>query len=251
MIPVYLGGWGIWTAGYPNAQTWASGAPAAEPVAPAAAILGAHKRRASALTRMAVEAMSQAAAQSGASLASTPTVWASAYGEIATTLEILRSFHEDVGLPSPTKFHNSVHNTASGYASIASGNKGFATSIAAGRDCLAMGLLDAAGLLAERGGQVLLAVFDEPPPAPFERDPNFPAAALAFQLSAEPLPCSRAKLSAMGSRATAPRAIRQPFAAHPQAFAFGLLDALTAGQAGPISLGTSWAADLELLEKRP
>lgn len=61
---------------------------------------------------------------------------------------------------SPTQFHNSVHNAAAGYWSIATGSRGPANSLSAGADTFAVALCDAWAMLATDAGPVLLVCFD-------------------------------------------------------------------------------------------
>src|SRR5207244_12885519 len=81
----------------------------------------------------------------------------SAYGELATTMEMLHELSVERSV-SPFRFHNSVHNTASGYLSIAHENRCPATSLAAGWQTAAMAMLEARALMADRGGDVLVVV---------------------------------------------------------------------------------------------
>ncbi|MGI5860849.1 MAG: beta-ketoacyl synthase chain length factor [Myxococcales bacterium] len=248
MKAVYAGGVGLWTAGYAGPEAWIARAPDAAVTAPASALLpAALKRRSSLLTRMAVEALAQAAASGGADLATVPTVWGSAYGEIETTIAMLEMMREPDGLPSPTRFHNSVHNTASGTASIAGKNRSMSTSIAAGRETVAMGLVEAAALLAERGGDAVLVLFDEPPPAPFAPEPAWPALAVAFHLSAEPRPTSRVALAGLRRRSADAPAIPSPYASHPCAPALGLLEAIAKREEKSVPLsheaGGGWVVE--------
>ena len=64
--------------------------------------------------------------------------------------------HEGEGKLSPTKFHNSVYNTASGYASIACGNHAPSSTISGGPEIVGIGLLEASGLLAEGARHVIV-----------------------------------------------------------------------------------------------
>lgn len=227
MKPIYAGGVGLWTAGYPRPEAWIAREADAAATAPASALLpAALKRRSSLLTRMAIEALAQAAASGGADLATVPTVWGSAYGEIDTTIAMLEMMREPDGLPSPTRFHNSVHNTAAGTASIAGKNRAMSTSLAAGRQTVAMGLLEAIALLGERGGDAVLVLFDEPPPAPFAPVPAWPALAVAFHLSAERRPTSRIALAELRRGGAGALPMAEPYAFHPCAPALGLLEAV-------------------------
>ncbi|MCA9685672.1 MAG: beta-ketoacyl synthase chain length factor, partial [Myxococcales bacterium] len=96
---------------------------------------------------------------------------------------------EPGGPVSPTKFHNSVHNTATGYLSIATGNHHSATALAGGPAAVEVALLEAlAGLLEGHTGaggsrDTLLVFAEERLPAPFERADGDPTFAVALHLS--------------------------------------------------------------------
>jgi hypothetical protein len=78
----------------------------------------------------------------------------------------------------------SVHNTGSGLYSIASGNTAPSTAIAAGRDSLAMALIEAAGQL-QYATEVLVVFADEPLPENYAAfaDENTAAFGLALRLA--------------------------------------------------------------------
>jgi hypothetical protein len=67
---------------------------------------------------------------------------------------------------SPTRFHNSVHNAAAGYWSIACGSRQPATSMACYDRSVAAGLLEAAAQVTAEQLPVLLVLFEMPFPAP-------------------------------------------------------------------------------------
>ena len=67
---------------------------------------------------------------------------------------------------SPTRFHNSVHNAAAGYWSIATGARAPSTSLCAHQGSLAAGLLEAVVQAAAEQSPVLLVAYDVPPPPP-------------------------------------------------------------------------------------
>jgi hypothetical protein len=78
-------------------------------------------------------------------------------------LEILASPRREV---SPTRFHNSVHNAAAGYWSIAARSHEPSTSLCAHDESFAAGLLDAATQVAVEGKSVALIAYDHPYPEP-------------------------------------------------------------------------------------
>jgi hypothetical protein len=146
---------------------------------------GRPRRRSSLLARMVADVGTRAAEQAGVSLARVPVVMGSAFGEIATTMDLLAEREGD-GLLSPTRFHHSVHNNSAGQLSIAHENHSFSTSLAAGDQTVAMALLEGLGLLATRGGEVLVIVADEPLPLALVRGLGTSEAAVALVLAADP-----------------------------------------------------------------
>jgi hypothetical protein len=257
---VHVSGVGFWSPGYRDTAAWITGAPdPSVQVAPAEILPTMLRRRASALARMAAEVASQAAREGAADLRLAPVVFGSVYGEIGAAVEMMREFRAVGGMPSPTRFHNSVHNSATGYLSIAAGNHGLATAIAAGAQTPAMALLEAMALLADGHGEAVVVLADEPIPHPFSPAVPYPPAAVAFRLSAAPLPATRSRLSGLRS---SPLPVLPPpgggikgggslgaMAAHPCAGAFALLVAVARSAAGAVALGATsggaWVVDVE------
>ena len=251
MRPLFVSGLGLWAPGFPTAQAFAARQAEPSATAPAAALLPPGiRRRASLLTRAAAEAFAQAAREGGADLARVPSIYTSAYGEIATTIDMLLEMAtEPSGLPSPTRFHNSVHNTSAGYVSIATRNRAFSTSLAAGPRSVAAGLIEACAWLSDRGGELILVALDEPAPAPFAPKHPYGAFAAAFHLAVEPRPSSRARLANLRQASVPAPPAPEPFTSHPCACALSLLDAVALRRAGPVALSTTgqcdWAVDVE------
>jgi hypothetical protein len=153
-------GLGVWTPGFPDAASWRQAQPRAEVSAPPPRLPARLRRRASLLTRMVAEVAAQATEQAGVPLQGLPVVMGSAYGELTTTMEMLEEM--ETGQPlSPSRFHNSVHNTATGYLSMATDSQAPCTALAAGNDTVPMVLQEALALLADRGGDVLVVLADE------------------------------------------------------------------------------------------
>lgn len=153
-----------------SVSVWAAGVDGRPPDAkPDASLLHARlRRRTSFLTRMAVATFAEARAKAGSDGSQIPVVFGSVYGEIETTYELLRQLGEGPGAAlSPTKFHNSVHNTAPGYLSIACQNREINTAITAGWSTLAMGMVEVAALLQTHAeiSEVALIVAEEAMPA--------------------------------------------------------------------------------------
>jgi hypothetical protein len=187
MIDCYVHGIGLWRPGVTDFAAWKSGEADASISKPTAGLLaGPLKRRASLLTRMAIEVFEQAARAAGSDMRTVKSVWAIAHGEIHTAVSLMGMMHTGEGKLSPTKFHNSVYNTASGYASIATQNHAPSTTLSGGPELVGAALLEAAGLLAAQGGEVIVVWADEPPPEPFELAFDAAPLAVALHLSSAP-----------------------------------------------------------------
>jgi hypothetical protein len=206
------------------------------------------RRRASLLINMVAEVAAQATEQAGLSPAGLPIVVGSAYGELATTMDILSDIAGD-GVVSPTSFQNSVHNSAAGYLSIAHENRTASTSIAAGNDTVAMVLLEAMTILATRGGEVLAIVADEALPALLGPFAQTTALAAALVLGAAPtglpLTTARPPLAWLEDlRQDVPPVARLTEVDSPCASILPLLAAIAAGSSARVTLGpesSSWS----------
>jgi hypothetical protein len=194
-LSAYLRGVGLWTPVYPSYGSWRdAGGPACldhseaqASARPAAELLHPRlRRRTSTLTRASVTALEAAVGQAGADLDAVRFVLVSSFGEIETTVELLAQLADPQGPVSPTKFHNSVHNTATGYMSIASGNHREATALAGGAHNLEIAALELLAGLAIDGGDAVLLVGEERLPEPFARPDSDPTFAAALLFGAEP-----------------------------------------------------------------
>jgi hypothetical protein len=126
----------------------------------------AERRRCGDVVRLALHVGTEALAPSGASTADLATVFtcATGNGEVLHQLcETLAGTARDV---SPTRFHNSVHNAAAGYWSIATGARAASTSLCAQQGSFAAGLVEAAVQACAEHRPVLLVAYDVPPPPP-------------------------------------------------------------------------------------
>ncbi|MGH8549894.1 MAG: beta-ketoacyl synthase chain length factor [Methylococcales bacterium] len=119
------------------------------------------RRRASLTTQMAVTAASAACEKAGVEPRELPSVFASVGGEIRVTDELCRALPDREQSLSPTRFHNSVHNTTAGYWGILHECRSPAVAIAALEDTFAIGLLETCLQLLEQPGQLLLVCYDE------------------------------------------------------------------------------------------
>ncbi len=98
MRSAYVQGLGLWTPGYATATAWCRGDPDPSVEAPEVDLLtGPLRRRATALTRMAVEVFQQATTEAGRDPATVPSVWATAHGEHSTAIRILEMMRRGEG----------------------------------------------------------------------------------------------------------------------------------------------------------
>jgi hypothetical protein len=160
-----LSGWEAFRAALVAGVPDASGA-APEPFP--TLLPGREGRRAPLHVRLALEAAQQACATNAVDPAAPLTVFASGMGDAEITDYLCRTLAEAAPLVSPTRFHNSVHNAASGYWAIATGNHGGSTSVAAGDCTFPVALLEAAALAAAEDAVVLLVLHDVAVPRPLE-----------------------------------------------------------------------------------
>ncbi len=71
-----------------------------------------------------------------------PIVFASRWGEMGTTVKLIRQFHLD-GEMSPALFSTSVHNASPGMVSLRESSHSSYTAIAAGEDTIKAGFIEA------------------------------------------------------------------------------------------------------------
>lgn len=123
---------GIEAVGWWTPETSGRAAATAEPDG---ALLGRNQRRATLQTRMLADVVAQVGGQ-GLSW-----VVGSVGGELVQTFAVLPMGFEEPPASSPLRFGNSVHNTAVGLLSIATGNRAFASAVAAHSDAIAATVL--------------------------------------------------------------------------------------------------------------
>ncbi len=162
----WIDGLALWSATLPGwdiaAPALCGGpAPAAGAKRPAPALLAANeRRRAPDSVLLALEVATAALAASGRAAADVATVFASAHGDLPITDALCKTLAGDPRLLSPTRFHHSVHNAASGYWAIGTGSPAATTALAAAEASFAIGLLEAAAQCAADGQAVMLVSYD-------------------------------------------------------------------------------------------
>ncbi|TAM53348.1 MAG: 3-oxoacyl-ACP synthase [Burkholderiaceae bacterium] len=161
-----------------------------------AALPPAERRRAGAIIRLALATGLQAVQAAGLDPARLPSVFASSGGDGLNCHEMCVALASPEKLISPTRFHNSVHNAASGYWGIATGSMAASSVLCAFDGSFAAGLLEAVTLAVVDRAPVLLLAYDVDYPEPLRSVRPVPdafgvALVLSPQRSAGSLACVR------------------------------------------------------------
>jgi hypothetical protein len=160
-----------------------------EPTAiPASTLLpSVERRRVGVPVRLALSVGQAAIAAAGLDAAETPTVFTSSGGDCDNVHQICEALTLPGHEVSPTRFHNSVHNAAAGYWSIATRCRAASTSLCSYDGSFAAGLLEAAAQVVARDGAVALIAYDHPYPPPLSAVREIPFAfGMALVLAARP-----------------------------------------------------------------
>jgi hypothetical protein len=175
-----------WTASLPILTGAAAYVPAASPPPAPVLLPPAERRRAGPVIRLALAVAHEAATLSGLPPDTLDAVFASSNGDgpiVGAILDALAT-DTDTRVVSPTQFHNSVHNAAAGYWSIATASRRPATCIGCHDESWAAALLTAFAGLHTTGTPVLLVCYDHPLPPPLDAArATGPAFAAAFILT--------------------------------------------------------------------
>lgn len=188
------------------------------------------RRRIPQLARWALAVAHEALAGARRTAAEVAMVFSSSSGDgeiVHKLCEAVTSREREV---SPTMFHNSVHNAASGYWSISTGSQQRSVALCGYDGSFAVGLLEAVGLVLSERASVLLVACDLPFPEPLatSRDIKLPLA-VALLLSPAPgegaLSQWKVSLGAGPASARFPRMLPPALATNPAAQALPLLAA--------------------------
>ena len=263
MTPVFLEAVGLAAPGLPS---WTQGratlrgetAFAAEPLSPhtpAMLPLNEH-RRATPVVRLAFRAAEDALQGTALPAANLATVFASSDADQAIIHRICLALTATPRLISPTDFHNSVHNAAAGYWSIAAGARTASTTISAYDGTFAAGLVEACSQVLVDGCDALLVAFDLPGPEPLNpgRSMAHPAAA-ALVLTRQRTARSMAALICDSTSAAETKleqsALEQLRLGNPAARALPLMQALAQQRFGSVVLPMGLGANLRVELRSP
>lgn len=234
-----IGLWGPGLAGWSAAvavlrgETPADLSTSQKPVPPL--LPPAERRRAPETVLLAAQAATEACAMAGIAPDLLPAVFGSAQGDIAITDYMCATLATAPLELSPTKFHNSVHNAAVGYWTIATGCRAASTALSAWGCTVGASLLETALQVHDAGAPALVAVYDSaavgPMADPIHHDCGF-AFALVLDVDDEAVPGPRLVLEALaGDTPTAAGAAwaRELVTRNSSAAALPLLEALAGG----------------------
>lgn len=172
------------------------------------------------------------------------SVFASAAGDVDIADWLCAEVNTPARAVSPTRFHNSVHNAAAGYWSIATGSREPSTSLSGGADTFAVGLREAWSMLAVAPAPVLLVCFDVNGSGPLHaaRTPIHDSFALAMLLSREAggaqARISRPEITARGPTTFTDPGLERFRLANPAARGLPLLVALADPGRSPVVLAS-------------
>jgi hypothetical protein len=125
------------------------------------------RRRAGAAVRLALTIAQQAHEMAGLAPGSIGSVFATSNGDGAVMHAMLQTLAADEPV-SPTQFHNSVHNAAAGYWSIATGSRQPASCLAGHDATPAAALLKVMATVQTTQQPQLLCIYEAPMPAPLD-----------------------------------------------------------------------------------
>ena len=126
----------------------------------------AERRRTGVPVKLALAVGHEAFVNAGRDPATTATVFTSSGGDGENVHEICASLATVEREVSPTRFHNSVHNAAAGYWSIATRSQEPSTSLCGYDVSFAAGLLETAVQITVDERPVALIAYDQPYPEP-------------------------------------------------------------------------------------
>lgn len=222
-------------SGWPGAHAVLSGQTpyqAQKTALPAPVLLpAAERRRSSVIVKLTLAVGLEAIAAAGWDAKKLPTVFASSGGDGETCHAICEMLATDDRRISPTRFHNSVHNAAAGYWSIATGAMTSASVLGAYDGSFSAGLLEALSHVAVDQTPTVLLACDTNYPEPLNsarpiRDALGIALALAPQASAQALAKISVDLTAANADAFDDAALESLRLAIPAARGLPLLKAI-------------------------
>jgi hypothetical protein len=228
-----------WSAAAPVLAGGADYLPAAEPPYAPALLPPNERRRATAAVRQAFRAAEDALSNGGgaADPKALASVFASSDADMTVLHRICTALAGEPRVLSPTDFHNSVHNAASGYWSIAAHCMRPTTTLAAYDASFTAGLLETAALVRDLDADVLLVAYDAVAPAPlFAKRPLDLTASVALILGPATAASARRIAIDLGGdgETRSAGALESLRAGNPALRALPLLELVARGEAGDV-----------------
>lgn len=198
------------------------------------------RRRATASVKLAFRAAEDAVTAAGADARQLASVFSSSDADMGVLHRICAALAQTPRIISPTDFHNSVHNAASGYWSIGVGSMAPTTTVSAYDASFVAGLIEAVALARDRAADVLLVVYDAIAPQPLAaKRPLAVTAGIALIISPGSAGAAgRLTLELDGAAETscANPALESLRAGNPALRALPLLELIAAGRAGTVTV---------------
>ncbi|HSY08866.1 MAG TPA: beta-ketoacyl synthase chain length factor [Steroidobacteraceae bacterium] len=204
-LTAYINGIGVLGPGLADWPSTAAVLTAAAPYVAAATVLPspqalppAERRRTGAVVKLALAIGFEATTRAGIDPSTLATVFASSGGDGFNCHEICQVLASSERQISPTRFHNSVHNAAAGYWSIAAAATAAANVLCAFDASFGAGLLEGLTQVAVERIPVLLLAYDTQYPEPLHAKRPIPDAfGAAFVLAPDACRASLAKVTAV------------------------------------------------------
>lgn len=178
-LQLILRDWAAWAPqlqGKPQWLNWAASPhlPTGSDAPALADVPAMQRRRFSRVGRAVVQVTREASGERRA-----PMVFASRYGDVERALDALESLLGGQGV-SPAVFAGSVHNGICAQLSIIEHHTQNMSCVAGGPCTAAVGMVEAAGLIADGADEVVLVCYDEPLPQPYDALADEPQALFAW-----------------------------------------------------------------------
>ena len=214
-LTAYIEGIGLLGPGltdWPSSQAILGGQQPYQPLKtllpPPALLPAAERRRSGAIVKLTLATGLQAVTQAGLDAASLPSVFTSSGGDGENCHAICEMLASQDRQISPTRFHNSVHNTASGYWSIATGAMSTSSVLSAFDASFGAGLLEALTQVVVDHTRTVLLTCDTAYPEPlYSARPIPDAFGMALVLAPERSAQALAQISVSLTDASADRLI--------------------------------------------
>ena len=224
---------------------------AAKTVLPAPLLLPpAERRRAVPIVKLALAIGQQACEMAQLPMSELASVFTSSDGDGGNCHHLCETLASDDRMISPTRFHNSVHNAAAGYWSIAAGAKATSNAMCGADGSFAAGLLEAVVQVVAEQRAVLLAAFETDFPKPLHTArpiPDCAGVALVLVPAADPAALARITLTLGHATPTTcdDPALEQLRLDIPATRALPLLGAIAQGKNGRVVI--DYLDDLQIL----